>query len=42
MICPTCKIIMLQCKYCGGGIYWTCSKCGCKIESTGFCCDVYE
>lgn len=40
MICPTCKIIMLQCKYCGGGIYWTCSKCGCKIESTGICCDV--
>lgn len=34
MICPTCKIIMLQCKYLGGGIYWTCGKCGCKVEST--------
>ena len=34
-LCPTCKIPMLQCKYYGGGIYWTCSKCGCKVESTG-------
>lgn len=41
MICPTCKRPMMRCQYYGGGIYWIC-KCGCKIESTGFCCDVYE
>lgn len=35
MRCPTCKILMLQCKYCGGGIYQVCGKCGCKVESTG-------
>lgn len=35
MLCPTCNIPMLQCQYGGGGIYWTCSKCGCRVESTG-------
>lgn len=35
MFCPTCKVPMLQCQYYGGGIYWTCGKCSCKVESTG-------
>lgn len=35
IICPTCKIPMLQCQSYGGGVYWVCSKCGCKVEQTG-------
>lgn len=35
MRCPTCRAPMLQRQYGGGGIYWTCSKCGCRVESTG-------
>lgn len=35
MRCPTCRFPMLKCQYGGGGIYWTCSKCGCRVESTG-------
>lgn len=33
-LCHTCNIPMLQCKYYGGGIYWICSKCHCRVEST--------
>jgi ribosomal protein L37AE/L43A len=35
MLCPTCKVLMLQRHYYGGGIYWICGKCHCKVESTG-------
>lgn len=35
ILCPTCNIPMLQCQYYGGGVYWICNKCGCKVERTG-------
>lgn len=35
IFCPACKIPMLQCQYCGGGVYWACGNCGCKVEQTG-------
>lgn len=34
MFCPTCKVPMLEYKYYGGGIYWICGKCHCRVEST--------
>lgn len=35
MLCSNCKVPMLQFEHFGGGIYWTCAKCGCTVESTG-------
>lgn len=35
ILCPTCNTPMVQCQYYGGGIYWLCDKCGCKVERTG-------
>ncbi len=34
IFCPTCKVIMLRCKYGGGGVYYYCTQCGCRVEST--------
>ena len=35
IFCPTCNIPMLLCQYFGGGIYWVCGNCDCKVERTG-------
>ena len=34
IICPNCNIPMLQYQYYGGGFYWMCGRCGCKVERT--------
>ena len=35
IICPNCNVPMLQHQSYGGGIYWFCGTCGCKVERTG-------
>lgn len=35
ILCPTCNIPMVQYQSYGGGIYWVCGTCGCKVERTG-------
>ena len=34
IFCPTCNIPMLLYQYYGGGFYWVCGQCNCKVEKT--------
>ena len=34
MKCLRCGKQMLRCQYTGGGVYWFCSRCDCRDEST--------